>query len=826
MKLKRLISLFVLISILFSAIFVNAETIDNTASYPMLAPADTWYQGSVARSSFTTITIMDSVDSETVDSASESWNAAVDKDGDGELNSDIICYINGTELIIAGNGSGRIQMNIDSFCAFSDSSDAGDYFSGVTEISNIDILDTSVVNNMKKMFLNACSLETLDISTWDTAKVEDMSYMFASTVSAREMSFTSLDVSKWDTSEVLDMDRMFQLCSSLEELEVSNWDTSKVTSMSGMFQRCKSLKTLDVSNWNTSSVEDLSFMFHCENMPLGTIDVSNWDVSKVLTFDHFVAHAKLKLIGVENWKNSVVVVMNAMFHMAQNTVLDVSGFDTSNVITFDQMFEGCNQLTEIIGLENFDTSNSVGFSEMFASCQRITELNLESFDTRKAANNIQISSNGKTSKTLYRMFADTLRLKKIKIGENFSFNGDGTNTIKENVAVFRTPSSIYISGADGYWYGESGEAFLAADIPDKTAGTYYAVFPGAKGVIAPGSTWYKGGTPRGSVTKINITDSYTVTGNETESWDASSLQDNSVMCYVNGTELTIAGNNSSVIAHKDSSYMFGSSDSSKCFVKLETIEGINNLDTSIVANMNHMFRGCSRLTALDLSSFNTSNVSGMEYMFHLCKKLKTVDMSGFDTRKVKTLRAMFYECGNLETIDISSFDTSSVTNMNGMFRNCDSLNTIYVSQLFNTLSLSTSDKMFEGCTNLTGGNGTVYNSNNITAPYAVIDTDETPGYFTENEMTFVNIDYTEENKELQLSVLVSEKLREKNGIVIVALYNNREMVDSCFANVTEPILYTFKNLSHTEKLTVKAYYWTGNKNFVPICKPISKLIQK
>ena len=827
MKLKKLISMLVLISMLFSAIFVNAETIGSESPYPMLAPKDTWYRGGVARSSFTAIKIMDSVDRETADTASESWNAAVDHDGDGELNNDIVCYVNGTELIIAGNGSGKILLNFDSSCAFSDSSDKGDYFSGVTEISNTDILDTSVVITMQKMFLNACSLESLDVSNWDTSMVMDMSFMFASTISNKEMSLKNLDVSNWDTSEVLNMNRMFQLCSSIEELDVTNWDTSKVTSMSGMFQRCKSLRTLDVSKWNTSSVENLSFMFHCEDMPLGTVDVSNWDVSKVLTFDHFVAHAKLTLIGVENWKNSVVVVMNAMFHMAQNTVLDVSGFDTSNVITFDQMFEGCSQLTEIIGLENFDTSNSIGFSEMFSNCQKLTKLNLESFDTRKAANDIQISSNGKTSKTLYRMFGNTVRLKRIKLGENFSFNGDGTNTISENVGVFNTPSSKYISGADGFWYNEDGTEFSPADIPDKTAGTYTAVFSGAKGVILPGNTWYKGTTDKNTITKITIADSYTITGNETESWDASSLQDGSVMCYVNGTELTVAGNKTNVVAHKNSSYMFSSSDASKYFINLKNIVGLNYLDTSIVTNMNHMFKGCSNLASLDLSSINTSNVTGMEYMFHLCKNLKAVDVSGFDTRKVTTMRAMFYECNSLESIDMSSFDSSSVTNMNGMFRNCVSLRTIYASQLFDTASLSTSAGMFLECKNLIGGNGTVYNSDNITSTYAVIDNDETPGYFTEREMTFANIDYSAENKELQVLVSVSEQMKKKNGIVIVALYDDNGMIDSYCTGTSELATHTFKNIPvSTGDFVVKAYYWTGLKNIVPICMPISETIQK
>ncbi|MBQ7682293.1 MAG: BspA family leucine-rich repeat surface protein, partial [Oscillibacter sp.] len=43
--------------------------------------------------------------------------------------------------------------------------------------------------------------------------------------------------------------------------------------------------------------------------------------------------------------------------------------------------------------------------------------------------------------------------------------------------------------------------------------------------------------------------------------------------------------------------------------QLERIDNIQNLDTSNVTTMRHMFYYCSGLTALDVSSFNTANVT-------------------------------------------------------------------------------------------------------------------------------------------------------------------------------------------------------------------------
>ena len=86
-----------------------------------------------------------------------------------------------------------------------------------------------------------------------------------------------------------------------------------------------------------------------------------------------------------------------------------------------------------------------------------------------------------------------------------------------------------------------------------------------------------------------------------------------------------------------------------------------------------MFRECSSLKSIDLSSFNTSNVNDMSGMFYNCSSLKSIDLSSFNTSNVKDMRDMFYSCSSLESIDLSSFNTSNVNNMSYMFSGCSSL---------------------------------------------------------------------------------------------------------------------------------------------------------
>ena len=84
------------------------------------------------------------------------------------------------------------------------------------------------------------------------------------------------------------------------------------------------------------------------------------------------------------------------------------------------------------------------------------------------------------------------------------------------------------------------------------------------------------------------------------------------------------------------------------FTALQTIEGIENLNTEEVTNMMYMFANCSNLTSLDLSLFNTENVIYMTSMFHGCSRLNTIYVSDkFTTGNVAGDLSMFAGCSKL-----------------------------------------------------------------------------------------------------------------------------------------------------------------------------------
>ncbi len=119
---------------------------------------------------------------------------------------------------------------------------------------------------------------------------------------------------------------------------------------------------------------------------------------------------------------------------------------------------------------------------------------------------------------------------------------------------------------------------------------------------------------------------------------------------------------------------------------LKSIKGIENLDTSLVTNMNNMFYECNSLVNLDLSGFNTSNVTNMYRMFYNCSSLTSLNVSSFDTSNVTIMDRMFFNCSSLLNLDISSFDISKVANMDNTFFNCASLQTLKLGN-FNKQSL-------------------------------------------------------------------------------------------------------------------------------------------
>ena len=168
---------------------------------------------------------------------------------------------------------------------------------------------------MRKLFYGCNALVDLDLSSFDTSNVTDMSYMFDNCCSLE-----SLDLSSFNTSSVANMLNMFNRCASLISLDLNSFDTNNVTNMASMLANCASLISLDLSNFNTENVLSMKSMFGYSS--------------------------RLKILNIEN------------IFLTMNSSCDISG-----------MFEGCYDSTTTISIRN----NVNKFSNIFLHSATIAE---------------------------------------------------------------------------------------------------------------------------------------------------------------------------------------------------------------------------------------------------------------------------------------------------------------------------------------------------------------------------------------------------------------------------------------------------------------------
>lgn len=127
------------------------------------------------------------------------------------------------------------------------------------------------------------------------------------------------------------------------------------------------------------------------------------------------------------------------------------------------------------------------------------------------------------------------------------------------------------------------------------------------------------------------------------------------------------------------------------------------LDTKKIQSMTSMFSGCSALTSIDLSGWNVDNVTEMGDLFYGCSNLKALDLSGWTPRSLTKISRMFLNCTSLENINLSGWNLENMTEIQYMFSGCTSLKTVDLSN-WKTPKLSVLGRLINGCGSLTYAN--------------------------------------------------------------------------------------------------------------------------
>ncbi|MBR7012791.1 MAG: BspA family leucine-rich repeat surface protein [Muribaculaceae bacterium] len=685
-------------------------------------------------------------------------------------------------------------------------------FQGCTGLTSLDLthFNTANVKSMSYMFNNCSGLMSIDVRSFNTSKVGNMYSMFAECTG-----LTSLDLGSFDTSQLRLSSLMFDNCSNLRTIYASDdFNMAGVTS-DNMFSGCTSLvggQGTVYSGYHTNgnyahidggssnpgyftrstnereayacyTPENTTLTFYYDNLRSSrsgnTYDMNKdvdypgwWSLSSSITdvvFDLSFTNARptstyewfygmenlTTIVGIEylntsevtnmcgmfygcsglrsldlsSFNTAQVINMNYMFYHCSNlTSLDLSSFNTPNLITTFHMFNGCSSLTNL-DISRLNTEQVTDLRFMFQSCSNLTSLDLSSFNTAKVTH-------------MSGMFYNCSNLTSIYVG-----NGWSTHAVTYSVSMFEGCTSLV---------GGMGTTYDASHI-DKT----YAHIDG--GPSNPGYFTEMAPVAYACYTESNttLTFYYDKLRLYREGRTYNVTPDYQLVTGVNAPGWAYDGTNSDVtrvvfdpsFADARPTYTSGWF---YYMTNLQSITGIENLDTRYVCNMSDMFRYCSSLTSLDVSGFNTTNVYNMSNLFDGCCNLGSLNLSGWNTSKVENMQHMFKDCSSLTTLDLNSWDTSDltylvatfygcsgltslnlsswntskVTTMELMFYNCSNLASIYVYNGWNTNMVNVSTDMFLNCTSLVGGKGTTYDAGHVDKTYARIDRGPgTPGYF-------------------------------------------------------------------------------------------------
>lgn len=565
-----------------------------------------------------------------------------------------------------------------------------------TSIININNINTSEMTDMSSMFLSMSSLSSLDLSTFRTDKVTDMKSMF---VECKNLKY--LNLRSFDTKNVVNMSAMFDLCSKLEEVDLSRFDFSKVTTTYAMFGDCMKLKKINMCNAHPDVLTNAAYMFrncseletiYCDedwttNPSLTKTDqmfgfcpklkgtIGNFTPKPAMSYalfdgDHTVTYYHDK--DYDQYRENIVMppintdqsyAFSAFSGKTAKLVIDPS-FASSDMTeagyTFNGPLSGIENsyynVTEIEGLQYINTKTMTSLDGLFNNMKALQKIDLTGMDLSPV------------TKTLY-MFQGCESLTTIYCTQDLS----GISVSNSSLMFYGCKKLV---GCAGTTYSEAhiSSEYAHVDEGEGNPG-YFSTLPELYGVLDE------------STLTLYYDSKRLKNGGVVEWWNETSIS--SVATKV------IVDESCSEAKVTNMSHWFNN------FTQLDSIIGLNNINTGEVTDMSHLFSLCSQLSYIDWDPTDAKAVKDMSYMFQGCQSLFDLDLSHLTTSSdLNSTSCMFFGCSSLQTLRLSmEFNTEGVTSMSYMFRDCHSL-AYFPVEYFYVDNVTTMDGMFQNCYNV------------------------------------------------------------------------------------------------------------------------------
>ena len=211
------------------------------------------------------------------------------------------------------------------------------------------------------------------IMRWNET-ILDCSYMFFNT------SIETIDLSNFDTSKVTSMEYMFKDCSNLNYFNLKNNNLSNLKSMKGIFINCINLDNITFENIDFNELTSLNEMFN--NSLINNIELINLNFKKLTSLEKAFSNINsLKTIQLTNITASELISMEEMFSNCSNLEnATFINFEANNLRNLKKMFDYCSILRyiKLDGiLENINISKIETMENMFNNCSGIINFTLE-----------------------------------------------------------------------------------------------------------------------------------------------------------------------------------------------------------------------------------------------------------------------------------------------------------------------------------------------------------------------------------------------------------------------------------------------------------------
>ena len=503
------------------------------------------------------------------------------------------------------------------------------------------------------------SNSTEDVTTKLCTKINDKPIVSMSSMFYNSQA-ENIDLSSFDTSNVINMTAMFYGANKIEELDLSSFNTSNVINMPSMFYNMTKLNSIDLRYFDTSKATGLQSMFY-NNINLEIVNLDGFDLTSSTSGSGiiggmFYGATKIKNVSMKNWKipwafTHAIGCRTSSLCAETLESIDVTGWDLSQTTNVEGLFADSKYVKEIKGLDTWNTSNFQNINQMFFQCLKIEKLDLSSFDLSNVTvanqmlelmnnlNEIITPKSYPNSVTidLPNIFYDNSDLRYINL-KNGSKIQEKIVTKDEDIAIFDTGQKVNVKLKK-----LAGNQSAYSNSRDENITSFIRSF--------------------------DMPDISTMSDNNIISASYSPIK---IYAWFNNGTINYYSEVSKLYTNEDASYMFGS------LYKLGNIH-LDGVDTSMTKNMEWMFYytgNTASYMSLSISNFDTSNATNLRYMFFgLGGHASTINTNIFknlDLSSAEDITEMMAGIGEYSqnlTLDISNWKFARDTKVTRVF-NC------------------------------------------------------------------------------------------------------------------------------------------------------------